>query len=54
MDREKSQEHTANDDPVSLAPLSAASAMRALLAIPDPEATKPKHAKAKRNGPSGG
>lgn len=32
--------------PVSLAPLKPSDALAALFAIPDPEATKPKHKKA--------
>lgn len=35
------------DAPVSLAPLSTGDALRGLFAIPDPDATKPKHAKKK-------
>lgn len=36
------------DDRVSLAPLGLGDALKGLLAVPDPDATKPKHKKAKR------
>lgn len=36
------------DEKVSLAPLDLKGALGGLLAIPDPDATKPKHKKAKR------
>lgn len=39
---------TVDKQTVSLAPLDLAQAMKGLLAIPDPEATKPKREKAKR------
>jgi len=39
-----------DDGPVSLAPLDLRTALAGLLAIPDPNATKPKHEKARRKG----
>lgn len=44
------KKNTTSDDgeKVSLAPLKLKDALSGLLAIPNPEATKPKHEKAKR------
>ena len=47
----KKTSKTSSDDPVSLAPLKLDEALKGILAIPDPEATKPKHEKAKRKKP---
>jgi hypothetical protein len=38
------------DKPVSLAPLTLKEALSGLLAVGDPDATKPKHEKARRKG----
>ena len=47
MNRKKPGEGV-DSETVSLAPLSLKEALGGLFAIPDPEATKPKHEKAKR------
>lgn len=41
------------DQRVSLAPLSGGDALRGLLAIPNPDATRPKHAKEPRKSKQG-
>lgn len=48
MMTKKITKHTNDTERVSLAPLRLDEALKGILAIPDPEATKPKHEKAKR------
>lgn len=44
----KKTNSSSDPEAVSLAPLKLQEALKGILAIPDPDATKPKHEKAKR------